>query len=140
MVSYVLDSSVVIKWFINEEDSEKAEKYLIQLEEGKIDIFIPDSLYYECANVFWVRRPDGITLDDALYFLEELLSIEFKPVLPLDILTKAQALSFKEDISIYDSVFLALAELKNCEFITADKRLYNKIRERFPYVKFLREI
>lgn len=38
---------------------------------------------------------------------------------------------------IYDSLYAALAELRGCEFWTADKRFYDAVKSRLPFVKYL---
>ena len=38
---------------------------------------------------------------------------------------------------IYDSVYVALAELRGCEFWTADHLLFNAVKAVLPFVKFL---
>jgi len=53
---YVLDTSVIVKWFMTEKNSDKAEKLLDDLIDEKIEVVIPISLLYELANVLWVRR------------------------------------------------------------------------------------
>lgn len=47
---YVLDASVIIKWFVVEKDSDKAEKILEQYKAAIIDIIVPDIMIYEVAN------------------------------------------------------------------------------------------
>jgi predicted nucleic acid-binding protein len=37
----------------------------------------------------------------------------------------------------YDAHYLALAERENCEFWTADERLYNSVRDRFSWVRLM---
>ncbi|MCZ7570761.1 MAG: type II toxin-antitoxin system VapC family toxin [Ardenticatenaceae bacterium] len=37
----------------------------------------------------------------------------------------------------YDTSYLALAQLKGCEFWTADEKLYNAVKHRLPWVKWL---
>jgi predicted nucleic acid-binding protein len=39
--------------------------------------------------------------------------------------------------STYDAHYLALADDLDCEFWTADERLYNAVRERFPLIRWL---
>jgi predicted nucleic acid-binding protein len=40
---------------------------------------------------------------------------------------------------VYDAVYLALAEEQSCDFWTADERLVNAAKDRFPFIKFLRD-
>jgi len=46
----VVDSSVVIKWFSDEEDTEKALKIREDFLKGKNIIAVPDIQIYEIAN------------------------------------------------------------------------------------------
>jgi predicted nucleic acid-binding protein len=38
---------------------------------------------------------------------------------------------------VYDCFYLALAELNDCEFWTADERLYNSVNQKLPWVKWI---
>jgi len=40
--------------------------------------------------------------------------------------------------TVYDATYLARAELHGCEFWTADERLFQKVRDTLPFVKWLR--
>lgn len=48
---YVLDTSVVMKWFADEENSNLAEEILEKYKEGNFIIIAPDLLLYEFVNV-----------------------------------------------------------------------------------------
>lgn len=48
---YVLDASVILKWFIEEEGSKKADRLLDAYNAGKIAITVPDFLILEVSNV-----------------------------------------------------------------------------------------
>jgi len=39
--------------------------------------------------------------------------------------------------NIYDSLYAALAELRVCEFWTADKAFYDAVKARLSFVKYL---
>ena len=39
--------------------------------------------------------------------------------------------------SIYDCLYAALADLKNCELWTADERFFNAVKDDFPLVRLL---
>ncbi|MBS7646137.1 MAG: type II toxin-antitoxin system VapC family toxin [Candidatus Bathyarchaeia archaeon] len=53
----VVDASVAAKWFMPEEDSDKASKILREYADGRIEIPFADLLIYEVANVMRCR-PD----------------------------------------------------------------------------------
>lgn len=39
--------------------------------------------------------------------------------------------------TVYDATYLALAELQGCEFWTADERLFNQVKDKLSFVKWL---
>src|SRR5207247_11202059 len=39
--------------------------------------------------------------------------------------------------TVYDATYLALADLRGCEFWTADERLFNQVSNRLGFVRFL---
>ena len=45
----VVDSSVVIKWFIPQNYSEEAHQILSAYEENKLALIAPDLIYAECG-------------------------------------------------------------------------------------------
>lgn len=50
----VVDSSVGIKLFIVEDESEQADRLLHQLaEDPATRFFVPDLFFVECANILW---------------------------------------------------------------------------------------
>lgn len=54
MVTQVLDTSVVVKWFLEEEGTDRADFLLQQFAEGTARAIVPISLFSELANVFSV--------------------------------------------------------------------------------------
>ena len=39
--------------------------------------------------------------------------------------------------TVYDTTYLALAELRGCEFWTADERLFNQVKDKLTFIKWL---
>jgi len=137
MVSWVLDTSVVVKWFLQEENSEVAETYLQRLLEGQAIAFVPSSLFYELANVFWVRRRDDVSEEDSLAIWEKLQKLPLTVVDWNELLPEAISLAYQHEIAVYDAVFVRLAQIKGCDLITADKKLITKIADSYHWVKSL---
>jgi len=46
----VLDASVVLKWFVDEYDSDKAAQLKEEYYSGEREIIVPDLLLFEVAN------------------------------------------------------------------------------------------
>ncbi len=138
MVTQVLDTSVVAKWFFEEEGSDRADLLLQEFAQGTARAIVPSSLFSELASVFWVRRRDGLTEGEAQAFWGELVHF------PLDIiqvshqlLFEVLAFSFREQVSPYDATFVVLARKLECDLITADGVLWRKIQGTCPWVKLL---
>ena len=135
--TYVLDTSVVVKWFVVEENSDKAEKFMLDFQRGEINVIVPTLLEYEVANVLWVKRREGISKEEAVEIIKDLENIDLPTKTAFELMEQAQEFSYKYDVAIYDAMFLALAHQHSCEFITADKKLCNKVKGELPWVKLL---
>ena len=64
---YVLDSSVAIKWFSEEDDTDLALKFREGFLKGDIDIVVPDLQLYEIANA--LRFNKKLNSTDSLMLL-----------------------------------------------------------------------
>lgn len=137
MVKWVLDTSVVVKWFFSEEGTERAERFLVELEEGTALVLVPSSMFYEFSNVLWVKRRKGLDEERALAIWDELIRLPLTPTDWDDLLPEALSLSFQHEVSPYDAVFAVLAQSKECDLITADGPFWRKLHEKFPWVKQL---
>ncbi|MFB6209172.1 MAG: type II toxin-antitoxin system VapC family toxin [Candidatus Nanohaloarchaea archaeon] len=124
----VLDSSVVVKWFKQEEDSNKALKIRESYFKGDLEIAIPDLVFYEISNV--MKYDDEFDVNQIKDSMESLRDMDFEVVAPYtDLLDKAIELAEQNSITIYDASFLALAELLDARLVTTDQELYRKTEE-----------
>jgi|SRR3989344_276729 len=122
----VLDSSVIIKWFSQEQDTEKAIAIRERLIQGDIIIAAPDIQLYEIANA--LRYNSRLKEQDVKEAIESLLDIGVIIIIPTrEVIKLAIELAYKFDITIYDAYFIALAKELKFTFITADEKLYGKV-------------
>ncbi len=127
----VLDASILAKWFLKEGDSDAALDFKEQLTKEKIDIAIPDLALYETLNALRFKKdmPEQI-IKDVLF---SLLNSGLQIIMPTETLLKeAIHISFAADLSIYDSVYLALANDLGVPLVTADRRI---IQQAEPFAK-----
>ncbi|MBC7333679.1 MAG: type II toxin-antitoxin system VapC family toxin [Actinobacteria bacterium] len=128
--TYVLDASVCMKWFSseNEEYVEKASSIRIQHRDGKIFLVAPDLLICEVANALSYNSLfDSEKVSKAV---ESLCKMDIKFVKPtLALLREAINLRFLKKITIYDAIYIALAEYINVQCITADKKLFDSVSD-----------
>jgi predicted nucleic acid-binding protein len=118
---FVIDASVAIKWVVHETGTQEA----LSLRQHRL--VAPDLLVAECANILWkkVRRKE-LSQDEAVLATRLLTraDIELAPMRPL--LESATKLAISLDHPAYDCIYLALALLRGCEFVTADESLSRK--------------
>jgi predicted nucleic acid-binding protein len=137
----VVDTSIVLKWVLDEPDSATALALLNRwINEGTV-IQAPALLTYEVANALFQRvRKGEITADKARQALEDVLL----PELELNFLEYTElskrAIAMAQQYSLpatYDAHYLALAEYKKCEYWTADTHLWNAVGDKLSWVRRL---
>jgi len=135
---YVLDASVILKWFLQEKDSHLALDFKERYLAGEISIALPDLILYELANALrfnpnFKRK----TVIDSLIAVIDLDDLDIDITVPTpNLLKKALDFAFDNKISVYDSIYISLASELHYQFVTADARLYRKIKS-LPFVKLL---
>jgi predicted nucleic acid-binding protein len=138
-VLYVIDAGVVVKWFIPEVESARAHQLLARYLQGVDTPVAPDLLISECANVFWRRcRQGDITPAEATESLADLLTLNVPLVSATSLVQSALQLALHHQRSVYDALYLALAQERRCSLITADERFFNALRSQFLYLQLLR--
>jgi predicted nucleic acid-binding protein len=123
-----LDASVILKWFLREKDTEIALKLKEKILSENISVFLPDLVLLEVANALRFKPEyDEKAATEAVY---SLLDLGFDIVRPdRDILNSTLKISFRHLVTVYDAVYLALAKRMKCEFITADEKLFLKVKD-----------
>lgn len=137
MVTRVLDTSVVVKWFFEEEGTPQALAHLRQLLGGGLRVQVPSSLFYELANVLWTRRGDTFTDRQAREVWAELETLPLSAIDGSVLLPEAMTIAFQHGVTAYDAVFVVLARQLGCDFFTADRALWDRIAGDCPWVKLL---
>lgn len=137
-MNYVLDSSTILKWFLKEENTEKAITFKELFVEGEIDLIEPDLLLYEFVN--GLRYQKNITQKDIEEAVETLFDLGISFVTPkLSLLKMANQFALKNDITIYDACYIVLAKETGSQFVTADEKLFRKLAH-LPLIKLLSQI
>ena len=120
----IVDASVVGKWLMEEEGSDRAAQVM------RLPLVAPESLVPECLSALRKRVQRGLMIEQRAVVAAHHLAhagIAFEPVQPLapDILVLALRLS----LSTYDCAYLALARKLDGVVITADQRLVARCRK-----------
>ncbi|MEM2971111.1 MAG: type II toxin-antitoxin system VapC family toxin [Candidatus Bathyarchaeia archaeon] len=140
-MDYVVDASVIVKWFIPEEESEKARKLKDLLTRGEVNLYSPQYSIVEVANALTLHHIVKLSEDD---ITDAILSLE--KMLTLANLTHEEwriAIKLAREIptAVYDSAYLALSLKMNVKLVTADYKLYARLPDSLrSYVVLLRDL
>ena len=129
-ITIVIDASVCIKWFssLKEENVDQAIKLRSDFFYKRIYIIAPDLLIYEVTNA--LSYNPKFNSGHVVEALNSLNSMQIKTIKPIpQVMEIAVNIRYKKNISIYDSVYMALSRFINAQFITADKKLYEKVKD-----------
>jgi predicted nucleic acid-binding protein len=134
----ILDASIVVKWFSEEEYTEKALAIRERIRMGEERVIVPDLLLYELANA--LKYNPSFDANDVSDALTSIFDMDLEIVTPIpEIINLAVALAFDYNITVYDAFYIALAKDLELTFITADRRLCERVRG-LDYVEFIGEM
>ncbi|MGH2533378.1 MAG: type II toxin-antitoxin system VapC family toxin [Thermomicrobiales bacterium] len=134
-----MDASVAAMWQLRDEEHVAAAAGLLQdFREGHIRLIAPVHLKFEVPSAIrkaW--RTGRVTEEQARRAIAVFLRWNVPTVDDDDLITAAFEYTVQFGCSLYDGLYLALAERIACPFIFADGRLRNAIRGRFPLALWL---
>ncbi|MEK6791348.1 MAG: type II toxin-antitoxin system VapC family toxin [Deltaproteobacteria bacterium] len=133
MSVYIVDASVAAKWFVEEEYGEAA---LSVLDESNM-LHAPDFLLLEMDSIIckWVRR-GVVTIDEGSGIRDALRKYPIKPHSFISFIDTAFVIANQSGQSVYDCLYVALADILKGRMITADRRLYNGLKNG-PFKKYM---
>jgi predicted nucleic acid-binding protein len=134
---FVLDSSVIFKWFYSENESgtETARILYEKATSRNLHILSPELLIYELINVFRFRTNISERLLEDI--IREIFNILIFLKLDCRSYISAYEISRKMDASIYDCIYIAMSDIYKSPLITADKKLYKSAKSLNFNVMFL---
>jgi predicted nucleic acid-binding protein len=123
-VTLAVDASVALKWFVEEAGSETAAALLT----GRDSLIAPDLIIAEVCNAGWKAvRAGGMTAMQHDHAAAR-MALAFDELVPLASLAPyAVALARHLDHPVYDCFYLALAQERDVQVVTADRRLIRRL-------------
>lgn len=134
MPGAVIDASVAVKWFLDEDRSQEARHLL-----GAVPLLLaPSALFLEVVQAVWNAARQKRTGADAIVRTErELQRIFPRPTPDLALFADAARIMREQQHPIYDCLYLALAERSGFELVTADERQFAAARRMRTLVRLL---
>ncbi len=125
---YILDTSVIIKWYYsdNEDNLDYARLFYNQVRKNQVILISLDIIAYELLNFFIYKF--NLPEDKISTVLTEVYSIVFVISINKYILEEAYKIAKILKNSIYDSSFVSLSFKLNYPLFTADKKLYSSAK------------
>jgi predicted nucleic acid-binding protein len=138
MKKLIIDASIAAKWqLLSETEAEKSLSILMDYIDGKIAFVAPKVWQYEIANALNKAISIGrITELEGQTAFNNLLDLEIE-FIEFPSPKEAYMFAKKYQRSVFDSFYLAVAENLEIEFWTGDRKLYNAISGKFPYVRWI---
>ena len=134
-MKYVVDTSGAVKCVLPEPDSAKAIQLFDDYARAIHDLVGPDLFPTEVANVLVMAERTGkLQAGEALQGFRNIMRAapSFHAAIPL--LPRAIEIAQQFRQSVYDCLYVALAEREGCELVTADDKLVVAVSPSRPVV------
>ena len=123
-MNLVMDASVLIKFYVPEILSDRAERLLAKVEKKDLDLLAPDLIYPEAGNILWKKqRLRELTRSEVEEIADAILSLPLKIEASRSLLPLAVDIAIAYGITVYDALYLSLAKVYETTMITSDRRL-----------------
>jgi predicted nucleic acid-binding protein len=138
MSRLVVDSSVVVKWFVVEPYSTEARRILDDYQNGVLTLLAPDLINAEIGNIVWKKHVfQGMAAADAQLVIDTFRALPLTQTPTAALLDSAYRLAVTHRRTVYDMLYVALSVQEACQFVTADEKLVNAIGPTFPHTVWL---
>ncbi len=138
----VLDASVILKWYLADEEHGQKALGLLDDYVGKgLDLLAPSLLEYELTNGLMIAQKRArIREEKVLSAIEGFMDLEIPMKNLSDFYPQVLHYCKAYGRSVYDASYLALAESEGIALITADEGLYKAVKKGIPWVRWLGDL
>jgi len=139
MIKVIIDASVGVKWFKadNEINAELALEIKKQKLLNKIEIVVPDLFLLEVINALLTKS--NYDINDLIIIKEVLYKMNLQLIFTNhDLLNNAIKIANAANLTIYDSIYIAVAQVYQTLLFTDDKKILAN-KNIFSFVKSLSE-
>lgn len=125
MDKIIVDTSVLVKFFSPDEKDNIADELLNKFSRKQLLLLTVDIGIYELANTLKLSKK--APLQTVYQNISDLLVMEPKIITwSKEIIKNGLILMDKFSLTIYDSIFIAAAEIENIPLLTADYKHHKK--------------
>jgi predicted nucleic acid-binding protein len=138
-LTYVIDASVALKWFLREEESHGADSLFEAFLANQIELLARDILVLEVANTLWKQSIllKRLRPEEASSIFHGLLTLPLNLKESNALASEALKMAVEPRHPVCDTLYCALAKEHDCEFITADRVLVDKLSGSLQLVHLL---
>ena len=135
-----VDASLAIKVVVTEAGSDKADALFDQWASEETQLIAP--VFFEVETDSILRQKASLrrelTADQAQRAFASLRALPIKTKHSAEQRERAWEIAREFQFpTVYDATYLALAELRRCEFWTADEKLFKQVRDKLTFVQWL---
>lgn len=122
----IIDASVALKWFVNEPiGQESSDKILLQIENDPRLFAVPDLFFAEMLHILCRIFKEEKQVKESMTILE---TLGFERIgLGHELLQLATEISLKYEISGYDAIYVASAQLLKGQWYTFDQKAHKRL-------------
>ena len=138
----MIDASVALKWFLKEDESQMADSLFDAFLGNRIELLAPDILLLEVANTLWKRTVllKQLRSEEVISILHDFVTLPLNFQASNPLVSRALDLSIRLRHPVYDMLYCVLAMQNDCEFVTADRVLVQRLTGALPFVRELASI
>jgi len=134
----VVDASVLVKWFVEEEFSQEALRLRAAHLSLETRIVVPSLARYEVLNA--LKYSARLGTEDLVRASKDLEAAELIEISPDgEVWEKMLRIAAEHGLTVYDSAYLALGFAKKLEVYTADEKML-ETSGALDYVRHLRTV
>lgn len=120
MSVFVVDASVVIKWFVPEVHSDAARQLLQTADQ----YLAPDLLFPEVGNAIWKKvRRNELSARQGRELAADISTVAVETVPARSLFEDACDIAIATGLTVYDATYMALAVRLDAKLVTAGERL-----------------
>jgi predicted nucleic acid-binding protein len=134
-----VDVNVALKLVLLETDSDKAQSLFEKCVRDKTHLIVPTLFWQEAASALCNNAHRGrITSADSIAGLQTITNMPLQTVSIENLHLRALEVALRlKQPQAYDAHYLVVMQEFDCEFWTADERLYRTALNEFPKIKWL---